>query len=425
MNVLLIGSGGREHAMAWKLAQSTRLGTLFIAPGNPGTAAVGKNVAIDWKDPAATTAFCRQEDIALVIIGPEDPLVAGLADHLRSHNIPVVGPGKAGAQLEGSKQFSKAFMERHGIPTAQYRAFGQGQLAEALAYVGSASYPLVVKADGLAAGKGVVICNTRFEAETSLRQMMGDRTFGEAGSRVVVEQFLEGIEVSVFVLTDGQDYVLLPAAKDYKKVGVGDTGPNTGGMGSVSPVPFVTPAFLQTVQTGIVEPTLLGLVKEGIPYQGFLFIGLMVVQGKPFVLEYNVRMGDPETQSIMPRIKSDFLDLLYASATGKLRGQGVVVTSQACVSVVCVSEGYPGHYDKGYPITGLDAVNGSLVFHAGTTSNNGQLVTNGGRVLAVTSLAPTLPEAAAQSLQNAQHVHYNGKFYRTDIAHDLMQAPRA
>ncbi len=420
MNVLLIGNGGREHAIALKLAESPNLSQLFITPGNPGTAEVGQNVALDVTVSETVIEFCTQQNVSLVMIGPEEPLVNGLADDLRKANIPTVGPGKAGAQLEGSKQFSKEFMSRNKIPTAAFRNFGDGELHSALTYAQRAEYPLVVKADGLAAGKGVVICQAVEEAEAALCNMMAEAQFGAAGVRVVVEQFLVGIEVSMFVLSDGEHHVLLPSAKDYKRIGVGDTGPNTGGMGSVSPVYFAEGEFLKKVHQRIIEPTFRGLQKEGIPYQGFLFIGLMNVGGEPYVLEYNTRLGDPETQSVLPRIETDFLALLLASAHKRLNEVQLKISPKACVTVVCVSEGYPGQYAKGYAITGLNDVKGSTVVHAGTALDGNTLITSGGRVLGVTTLGDSVADAVRISLENAARVSYTGKYYRADIAQDLM-----
>lgn len=420
MNILIIGSGGREHALAWRYAQSPSCKGVFIAPGNPGTATVGRNTALSPNDPAGIAAFAATERIDLIVIGPEQPLVEGLADSLRALGLTVLGPGSDAAMLEGSKDFSKAFMQRHGIPTAGYASFHSDQLPEALEYVATHPLPVVVKASGLAAGKGVLICETHEHASQVVKEMLSGEAFGEAGSTVVIEEFLQGIEISVFVLTDGKDYVLLPSAKDYKRIGEGDTGLNTGGMGAVSPVPFADAAFMAEVEQTIVVPTVRGIAADGLDYRGFVFIGLMVVNGKPWVLEYNVRMGDPETEVVMPRLLGDFAQLSLAAATGQLQGHAVEVDPRTCTTVMMVSGGYPGSYPKGKVITGLEEVQGSLVFHAGTAIESGQLVTAGGRVLAISSLADNIPAAIQQSLTNVRKIRFEGSYHRNDIGQDLM-----
>jgi len=429
MNVLLIGSGGREHALAWKMAQSPRLSKLFIAPGNAGTADVGTNVSIDPLNFDSVVQFMLAEDIGLVVVGPEVPLVAGIADHIaadaRVSQVPVVGPKAAGARLEGSKEFSKEFMQRHGIPTARYRSFTVENLSEGLEFLETLESPYVLKADGLAAGKGVIICDELVEARLELTAMLADRKFGEASGTVVIEEFLKGIELSVFVLTDGKTYRILPAAKDYKRIGEGDMGLNTGGMGAVSPVPFADAAFIDKVEQRIVIPTVDGLAKDGIDYRGFLFIGLMNVNGDPFVIEYNVRMGDPETEVVIPRISSDMLELLAAAGMQQLDRATFEVDARTACTVMMVSDGYPGDYRKGLPISGLDKVEGSLVFHAGTKEANGQVVTSGGRVIAVTSFGDTLEEALEQSYANTERIVYEGKYFRTDIGADLLRLAQA
>lgn len=429
MNVLLIGSGGREHAIAWKIAQSAKLSKLFIAPGNAGTAEVGVNVHIDPLDFDEVIKLIVAENIGLVVVGPEVPLVAGIADHIASDarvsHVPVVGPKAEGARLEGSKEFSKEFMERHGIPTARYRSFTVDSLSEGLDFLETLDSPYVLKADGLAAGKGVIICDELVEARLELTSMLADRKFGEASGKVVVEEFLHGIELSVFVLTDGKTYRILPAAKDYKRIGDGDTGLNTGGMGAVSPVPFADAAFIDKVEQHVVIPTVEGFAKDGIDYCGFLFIGLMNVNGDPFVIEYNVRMGDPETEVVIPRISSDLLELLTAAGTQQLDQATFEVDARTACTVMMVSDGYPGDYRKGLPISGLDMVEGSLLFHAGTKEANGEVVTSGGRVIAVTSFGNTLEEALAKSYANTDLIDYDGKYFRTDIGADLLRLSAA
>lgn len=424
MNVLLIGSGGREHTFAWKIAQSAHCENLYIAPGNAGTAECGTNVAMDPLDFEAVSRFVLEKHIHLVLVGPEEPLVKGISDYFLASeavkHIPVIGPGKAGARLEGSKDFSKQFMERHDIPTASYATFTGTEIEKGLRYLDTHPLPIVLKADGLAAGKGVLICETREEARQELEAMLLNAKFGAASEKVVVEQFLEGIELSVFVLTDGNSYKILPEAKDYKRIGEGDTGLNTGGMGSVSPVPFADRIFMKKVEDRIVIPTIEGLKKDGIPYKGFIFIGLMNKQGSPYVIEYNVRMGDPETESVVPRIQSDLLELLQAAALGKLDQQELRIDPRSAATVVLVSGGYPGSYEKGKRIEGLDTVESSLLFHGGTGRNaDGGCVTSGGRVLAITSLSEKADEALRTSIENAGRVNFEGKYFRNDIGFDL------
>ena len=423
MNVLVLGSGGREHAFSWKIAQSKKLSKLFIAPGNAGTAQVGTNVAIAADNFPAIKELILKENITLVVVGPEDPLVKGvhdffLADDQLKH-IPVIGPKKDGAQLEGSKEFSKKFMIKHGVPTAAYASFTKETLEEGVKYLETIKPPFVLKADGLAAGKGVLIINDLKEAQFELREMLANAKFGQASSKVVVEQFLKGIELSVFVLTDGKGYVILPEAKDYKRIGEGDTGLNTGGMGAISPVPFAKGDFLKKVEEKVVIPTINGLRKDGIDYKGFIFIGLMNDGGEPYVIEYNVRMGDPETEVVMPRIKSDILELFEAVGNGTLSEKKIELDDRTCVTVMLVAGGYPGDYEKGKVMTGFDATEGSLLFHAGTKNSGADIVTNGGRVLAVSSIANTMQEALDKSFANAAKIQFEGKYYRRDIGFDL------
>lgn len=420
MKVLLLGGGGREHALAWKMAQSPKLEQLYTAPGNAGTAQHGTNVSLAITDPDVVTAWAKAHAIDLVVIGPEAPLVSGVGDALRAAGVAAVGPGKAGAELEGSKDFSKRFMQRHNIPTAAYATFDQSQIEEAVAYVHNQKLPVVVKADGLAAGKGVLICESHADAETGVRDMLAGGAFGEAGSTVVIEEFLDGIEISVFVLTDGKNYKLLPSAKDYKRIGEGDTGLNTGGMGAVSPVPFATDSFMDEVEETIVKPTLTGLQQDDIPYQGFIFIGLMVMEGKPYVIEYNARLGDPETEVVMPRIDSDLLVALEAVADQRLDEVDFSINPHTCTTVMLVSGGYPGSYEKGKHIYKLDEVTDGIIFHAGTTTKDEQLITNGGRVIAVSALGESLDHAIHISMSNAARIEFEGKYFRTDIGKDLM-----
>ena len=428
MNILLLGSGGREHAIAYKIAQSDNCTHLFVAPGNAGTTNLNgrsSNVALDNADFDAIRDFVLQHEVRMVVVGPEAPLVAGIADYF--HNEPslkevmIIGPSKEGATLEGSKDYAKAFMQRHNIPTAQYRTFTKDTVEEGCRFLETLKAPYVLKADGLAAGKGVLILDSLDEAKQELHAMLEDAKFGDASSRVVIEEYLSGIELSVFVLTDGHSYLLLPSAKDYKRIGEGDTGLNTGGMGSISPVPFADEAFLQKVEERIVAPTVKGLEQENIDYKGFIFVGLMNCGGDPYVIEYNVRMGDPETESVFPRIKSDVVALFEHTYRSTLGQTALEIDPRTAACVMMVAGGYPEHYEKGSEITGIEQVQGSLIFHAGTKLSGDKVLTNGGRVMAITSLADSLPEALKQSFANVEKIQWKDKYFRHDIGQDLLK----
>lgn len=424
MNILILGGGGREHMMAMKLAESERCSQLFVAPGNAGTDQVAQNVPVAADDFPAIARFVSENNIELIVVGPEDPLVKGIRDFFEADEVlkkvAIVGPGKAGAMLEGSKDFSKAFMQKYGIPTAGSRTFTADSIDEGLSYLESSAVPVVLKADGLAAGKGVIIAESIPEAQDTLKQMLLDKQFGEASAKVLIEEYMQGIELSVFVLTDGDSYVVLPEAKDYKRIGEGDAGLNTGGMGAVSPVSFANSTFMKKVEDQVIAPTIKGLKQEGIDYKGFIFIGLMNVDGEPKVIEYNVRMGDPETQAVFPRIKTDMVELLLAAATGRLHDVQIETDEQTAATVVLVAGGYPGSYQKGDVISGLSDITEALVIHAGTKHEGYQLLTNGGRVMAVTGMGETLEDALEKAYDAAARISWNDMYYRKDIGKDIL-----
>ncbi|MDD2322969.1 MAG: phosphoribosylamine--glycine ligase [Bacteroidales bacterium] len=426
MNILILGSGGRTHALAWKLVQSPQTTQLYIAPGNAGTALHGTNLNIPISDFQAIEQAIHAHHIAMLVVGPEAPLVEGLRDYLTQktalQHLMIIGPGKQGAQLEGSKDFAKAFMQRHTIPTARYQTFTQETIVEAFAFLDTLSAPYVIKADGLAAGKGVIICDAKEEAKKNLQEILLNKKFGAAGQKVIIEEYLNGIEMSVFILTDGNTYVLLPEAKDYKRIGEGDSGPNTGGMGAISPVPFANETLMAQIKKNIITPTINGLKKEKIPYMGFIFFGLMICNNAPYVIEYNVRLGDPETEAIIPRIQSDLLELFKKCASGTLSEGNLIVNTNHCASVMLVSKGYPEAYEKGKPITFPETTSEAILFHAGTAiHDNGTVVTHGGRVMAVTALGESLEEALTKAYTEAHALDFEGKNFRRDLGHDLLK----
>ncbi|MBB6327456.1 phosphoribosylamine--glycine ligase [Algoriphagus iocasae] len=426
MNILLLGSGGREHAFAWKIVQSPKCSQLFVAPGNAGTAAIAKNINLSITDFEGIKNFILENSIELVVVGPEEPLVKGVVDYLLNQKettaIPVVGPSQLGATLEGSKDFSKRFMQRNNVPTAAYETFTADQIDAGLAYLDTQKLPIVLKADGLASGKGVLICQTLDEAKASFKEMLLEQKFGAASAKVVVEEFLYGIELSVFVATDGKSYKILPEAKDYKRIGEGDTGLNTGGMGAVSPVIFADEAYMKKVEELVVKPTVDGLAKENIPYKGFLFIGLMNYEGQPYVIEYNVRMGDPETEAVLPRIESDFVDLLVGIGTGTLENYNLKISPDYATTVVMVSGGYPESYEKGFPISLPEKADQTIVFHAGTSTNDkGELVNQGGRVMAITGMGKSLDAALKNAFSTVENIHWEKAYYRKDIGQDILK----
>jgi phosphoribosylamine--glycine ligase len=424
MTILLLGSGGREHALAWKMLQSPKCSKLFVAPGNAGTSAIAKNVALNISDFEAIKTFAIQEKVELVVVGPEDPLVLGIYDFFKSdatlNHIPVIGPSKLGAQLEGSKEFAKEFLVKNNIPTAAYASFTKETVEKGCEFLETLQPPFVLKADGLAAGKGVLIIQDLEEAKTEVRNMLVHQKFGNASAKVVIEEFLDGIELSCFVLTDGKNYKILPTAKDYKRIGEGDTGLNTGGMGAVSPVPFADAVLLEKIETRIVKPTIAGLQKDNIEYKGFVFIGLINVKGEPIVIEYNVRMGDPETEVVIPRLKSDLVELFQAVSNQTLDQASLEIDDRSATTIMVVSGGYPEDYDKGFEITGLEKIQDSIAFHAGTKLENDKVVTNGGRVIAITSFGDNFQEAIKKSYQNIEKLHFDKMYYRKDIGFDLL-----
>jgi len=427
MNVLILGSGGREHAMAWKIAQSSLIRDLYIAPGNGGTGQFGENINVDVDDFKAIKKVVLEKNIKMVVVGPEVPLVKGIVDFFEKdkqlQNVWIIGPNQFSAQLEGSKKFAKEFMQRHGIPTAKYQSFDHNQIKEAQAFIDTIKKTVVIKADGLASGKGVLIIDDHSKAKDEVKKMLSGKSFGDAGKTVVIEEFLKGIECSAFVITDGKSYKVLPEAKDYKRVGEGDTGLNPGGMGAVSPVPFCTPEFLDKIETQVIIPTMKGLVADGLVYKGFIFFGIMKVGNEPYVIEYNCRLGDPETEAILPRLKSDLLNLFEGVATETLGECDMHIDDRTAACVMLVADGYPGDYEKGKEIKALDEIQDSLLFHAGTklSGKDQKLVTNGGRVMAVTSLAHRMDDAIFQSMKNANQIKYSGKYFRKDIGEDLMK----